>query len=123
MKGANVPTPPTISEGSQGEVVEWAQYLLVRFALSDNQIDGNFGPITRAAVEEFQTGKNLAVDGIVGPITWGALGGDAAQPPTLQEGATGALVEKLQAAVNEIAEPPDLFLRSTETLGLSPRRL
>jgi hypothetical protein len=41
MKGANVPTPPTISEGSQGEVVEWAQYLLVRFALSDNQIDGN----------------------------------------------------------------------------------
>jgi peptidoglycan hydrolase-like protein with peptidoglycan-binding domain len=101
-----VPSPPTISEGSQGEVVEWVQYLLVRFALSDNQIDGIFGPVTRAAVEQYQTFKHLAVDGIVGPITWGALGGDRPQPPTLHEGATGALVQKLQTAVNEIPEPP-----------------
>ena len=102
-----MPIPPTISEGSQGEVVEWVQYLLVRFALSDYQIDGIFGSVTLAAVEQYQTFKHLAVDGIVGPITWGALGGDRPQPPTLQEGATGALVEKLQTAVNEPAEPPD----------------
>ena len=101
-----MPIPPTISEGSQGEVVEWVQYLLVRFALSDYQIDGIFGSVTLAAVEQYQTFKHLAVDGIVGPITWGALGGDRPQPPTLQEGATGALVEKLQTAVNEPAEPP-----------------
>jgi peptidoglycan hydrolase-like protein with peptidoglycan-binding domain len=68
-----VPTPPTISEGSRGEVVEWAQYLLVRFALSDNQIDGIFGTGTKAAVEQYQTFKHIGVDGIVGPITWGAL--------------------------------------------------
>ncbi len=96
-------TPPTISEGSQGEVVEWAQYLLVRFALSDNQIDGIFGPVTKAAVEQYQTFKHLAVDGIVGPITWGALGGDRPQPPILQEGARGTLVEKLQATLNDMA--------------------
>jgi peptidoglycan hydrolase-like protein with peptidoglycan-binding domain len=84
-------------------VVEWAQYLLVRFALSDDQIDGVFGPITKGAVEQYQTFKQLAVDGIVGPITWGALGGDRPQPPILEEGSTGALVEKLQTALNEMA--------------------
>jgi murein L,D-transpeptidase YcbB/YkuD len=99
----DVPTPVTISEGSQGEVVEWAQYLLVRFALSDTDIDGIYGPVTKDAVEQYQTFKHLAVDGIVGPITWGALGGGRPQPPTLQDGATGALVEKLQTALNEIA--------------------
>ena len=103
-----MPTPPTIFEGSRGEVVEWAQYLLVRFALSYNQIDGIFGPATKAAVEQYQTFKHIGVDGIVGPITWGALGGDRPQPPTLQEGATGALVERLQTALNEMARstPP-----------------
>jgi peptidoglycan hydrolase-like protein with peptidoglycan-binding domain len=37
----------------------------------------------------------------VGPITWGALGGDAPQPPTLRQGSTGALVATLQNVLNE----------------------
>ena len=94
--------PPTISEGARGPVVKWAQYLLVRFALSDNQIDGIFGPVTKAAVEEFQAFKHLAVDGIVGPHTWGALGGGRAEPPTLEQGSTGTVVEKLQTVLNEM---------------------
>jgi peptidoglycan hydrolase-like protein with peptidoglycan-binding domain len=96
-----MPTPPTISEGSTGATVRWAQYLLVRRTLSYNQIDGIFGPVTKAAVEEFQKYSGLAVDGIVGPITWGALGGDGPEPPTLAQGSTGAVVQKLQTALNE----------------------
>jgi len=92
---------PTISEGATGPVVEWAQYLLVRRTLSDNQIDGIFGPVTKAAVEVFQGYSHLAVDGIVGPDTWAALGGDGPQPPTLAEGSHGPVVEKLQTALNE----------------------
>jgi len=69
--------------------------------LSDNQIDGIFGPVTKSAVEQFQTDSSLAVDGIVGPATWSALGGDGAQPPTLTEGSDGTVVEKLQTALNE----------------------
>jgi peptidoglycan hydrolase-like protein with peptidoglycan-binding domain len=89
-------------------VVEWAQYLLVRFALSDNQIDGIFGPVTKAAVEQYQTFKNIGVDGTLGPITWGALGGDRPQPPTLQEGVTGSIVERLQTVLNDMSRstPP-----------------
>jgi peptidoglycan hydrolase-like protein with peptidoglycan-binding domain len=94
-------TPATISEGATGPTVRWAQYLLVRRTLSDNQIDGIFGPVTKSAVEQFQNDAGLAADGIVGPATWAALGGDGAQPPTLTEGSQGVVVEKLQIALNE----------------------
>jgi peptidoglycan hydrolase-like protein with peptidoglycan-binding domain len=74
----------------------------VRRTLSDNhQIDGIFGPVTKAAVEEFQREAHLVVDGIVGPATWGALGGDGPEPPTLSQGTQGPVVEKLQTALNE----------------------
>ena len=36
-------------------------------------IDGIFGPDTEKTVEAFQRDKGLQVDGIVGPITWGAI--------------------------------------------------
>jgi hypothetical protein len=94
-------TPETISQGATGPTVRWAQYLLVRRTLSDTQIDGVFGPVTKSAVEQFQGGSGLAVDGIVGPATWAALGGDGAEPPTLTGGSHGAVVEKLQTALNE----------------------
>jgi peptidoglycan hydrolase-like protein with peptidoglycan-binding domain len=96
-----MPTPATISEGATGPIVSWLQYLLVRRTLSDNQIDGVFGPVTKTGVEEFQQEANLAVDGIVGPATWSALGGDGAEPPTLAEGSHGTVVEKLQNVLNE----------------------
>lgn len=96
-----MPTPATISEGATGPTVRWLQYLLVRRTLSDDQIDGVFGPVTKSAVEEFQGSEHLVVDGVVGPATWSALGGDGAEPPTLSEGSQGNVVKKLQTALNE----------------------
>jgi peptidoglycan hydrolase-like protein with peptidoglycan-binding domain len=93
-------TPPTIQEGSTGDTVRWAQYLLVRRTLTYTQIDGDFGPVTKTAVETFQRDSKLSVDGIVGPNTWAALGGDSAEPPTLADGSSGSVVEKLQEALN-----------------------
>jgi peptidoglycan hydrolase-like protein with peptidoglycan-binding domain len=94
-------TPPTISQGATGPTVRWAQYLLVRRTLGDSQVDGIFGPVTKAAVEQFQRDSHLAVDGIVGPATWAALGGDGPQPPTLAEGSHGPVVQRLQTALNK----------------------
>jgi len=93
--------PPTIAQGATGPTVSWAQYLLVRAFLTDQQIDGIFGPITKSAVEEFQQGAGLAVDGIVGPNTWTKLGGNGPEPPELATGSQGSVVEKLQTALNE----------------------
>jgi peptidoglycan hydrolase-like protein with peptidoglycan-binding domain len=95
--------PQTIQVGSTGADVRWAQYLLVRrLILSDaTQIDGNFGPKTEAAVKEFQQSAGLTVDGIVGPLTWGALESGYNMPPTLSEGLQSPVVEKLQQTYND----------------------
>src|SRR6516165_368378 len=93
--------PPTVREGDSGPNVSWAQYLLVRRTLSDEQIDGQFGPVTKAAVEQYQGYEGIAVDGVVGPVTWGKLGGDRPVPPTLREGSQGNVVERVQTTLNE----------------------
>ena len=51
--------PPAISEGATGPTVERARDLLVRRALSDNQVDGIFGPVTKAAAGRFQRDSHL----------------------------------------------------------------
>ena len=94
-------TLATIRQGDTGTTVSWAQYRLVRRTLSYPDIDGIFGPKTRAAVEDFQRSSNLTVDGVVGPDTWAALGGAGAEPPVLQEGSHGPVVERLQTSLNE----------------------
>ena len=63
---------PLIRRGNAGEYVEKAQRYLNKWNYS-LETDGIFGKKTEAAVIDFQTKKRLEVDGIVGPITWGAL--------------------------------------------------
>ena len=64
----------TVRQGDSGESVRWLQWYLYKLGyLKESDIDGSFGPTTLAAVEKFQTDKNLTVDGLVGSGTRSAL--------------------------------------------------
>jgi peptidoglycan hydrolase-like protein with peptidoglycan-binding domain len=57
-----------LKNGSKGEQVK---YLQQQLGLT---IDGTFDGKTHAAVVAFQKKKKLTADGIVGPLTWKAIG-------------------------------------------------
>jgi hypothetical protein len=63
---------PVQHVGSSGEDVRTVQYLLEAHGAS-LVVDGVFGPITKAKVEQFQAAHGLTVDGVVGSATWKAL--------------------------------------------------
>ena len=64
----------TIRVGSKGWEVTKAQKLLVgAHFLASSEVDGIFGPKTKAAVVAFQKSRRLTADGIIGPSTWSAL--------------------------------------------------
>jgi peptidoglycan hydrolase-like protein with peptidoglycan-binding domain len=73
----------TVRQGGQGDAVRGVQEEFQFRNLSGDpnqglQVDGIFGPQTDAAVRGFQQAlhqdtPSVAVDGIVGPVTWQAL--------------------------------------------------
>jgi peptidoglycan hydrolase-like protein with peptidoglycan-binding domain len=67
-----------VAAGSEGDAVRAVQSQFQARSLSGDpsrgiQIDGVFGPKTDDGVRAFQRAGGLAVDGIVGPLTWNAL--------------------------------------------------
>ncbi|MGW0705937.1 protein kinase domain-containing protein [Streptomyces sp. NPDC002643] len=67
----------TIKRGDGGSQVREAQCLLrhLHGITEVGEADGDFGPLTQAAVITFQKRAGLDADGIVGPNTWRALRG------------------------------------------------
>jgi peptidoglycan hydrolase-like protein with peptidoglycan-binding domain len=89
------PGQPTIRLGASGNVVRRLQRALRRTPNLGLPIDGVFGAELQTAVRDFQEGAGLAVDGIVGPLTWNALP-NGAPMPVLQQGSSGEVVRALQ---------------------------
>lgn len=74
-----------LKAGASGEVVTTLQTQLKARGFDPGPVDGVFGPGTEQAVRLFQQAQGMAVDGVVGPATWSALGSPdvALPPPTL----------------------------------------
>jgi len=53
--------------------VRYLQELLVYRGFPPGRVDGDFGPMTEAAVKAFQANRGLDDDGLVGQLTWEAL--------------------------------------------------
>jgi peptidoglycan hydrolase-like protein with peptidoglycan-binding domain len=96
-KEEEMPNPgqPLIRRGDQGTAVFRAQRALRRTPDLSVALDGDFGPDTEAAVERFQEGAGLDVDGIVGDDTWAALP-NGGPMPLLKAGSKGDVVRDLQ---------------------------
>ena len=88
---------PTLKNGAQGSSVRAAQHLL-NAAGDTLTVDGDFGPATGAAVEQFQSANGLSVDGVIGPNTWGAL------TQTVRSGDQGDAVRAAQTLLGVAAD-------------------
>ena len=66
---------PILSRGDKGETVRALQLLLIGRGCRCGPwgADGDFGAATQGAVESYQRGHKLSMDGVVGPATWSAL--------------------------------------------------
>ena len=62
-----------LSVGSKGDDVAFVQGRLAEQGFDPGPIDGDFGPVTDAAVRSYQQARGLDVDGVVGPHTLVAL--------------------------------------------------
>ncbi|WP_265442521.1 peptidoglycan-binding protein [Flexivirga meconopsidis] len=115
--GTRVSAPTQVvylRSGSTGSYVRIVQQRLGGLA-----VDGIFGWRTNAKVKSFQSSKGLVPDGIVGPLTWNALGGfpGASPAPTptpqptppscsvsqIRYGSTGSLVSTAQQRLGGLA--------------------
>jgi Putative peptidoglycan binding domain len=71
---STTPAPAqTLSPGDTGEQVKVLQRALTSLGYPPGKADGNYGPSTQSAVEQFQAANGLAADGVVGQQTLAAL--------------------------------------------------
>jgi peptidoglycan hydrolase-like protein with peptidoglycan-binding domain len=88
---------PVLKRGASGTAVRQLQAALKEAGQDPGPIDGHFGLSTEAAVRAFQQAKGIAVDGVVGPITWLNIDEDAVfSHPVLRRGSTGNAVRRVQ---------------------------
>ncbi|WP_252314025.1 peptidoglycan-binding protein [Sinobaca sp. H24] len=85
-----------IVKGQESSQVESLQELLNdKGTLEKSAVSGTFGKDTKAAVTAYQEKHDLAVDGVAGPQTIGAL-------EVLKHGSTGQPVESLQEDLSDL---------------------
>ena len=87
---------PLLKKGSTGEAVEQLQKALKDLGYDPGAVDGKFGANTEAAVKSFQNANGIAVDGIVGDITWLNIDEADQSNPTIKKGSTGNPVRRAQ---------------------------
>ena len=89
---------PTLRRNSnQSQEVKYLQRRLSEWGYYKQTVNGIFGPVTEAAVKQFQLDRDIFPSGIVDAQTWDAIEGRASIPPlpqrcnrpTLQPGSEG----------------------------------
>jgi peptidoglycan hydrolase-like protein with peptidoglycan-binding domain len=93
----------------KGPQVVALQRALAAKGIDPGPIDGEYGPMTNAAVVSFQVVEGLEVDGVVGPETADALGLSFPIAPASQDSSTFKTVQTPRGETNITFPPPDAF--------------
>ncbi len=98
---------PVLQKGSTDPAVRDLQEALKALGQNPGPIDGVFGAQTDAAVRAFQQASGIAVDGVVGTITWRNIDNTDLSEPELRNGSTGLPVRRLQSRMSAFQSEPD----------------
>ena len=93
---------PVLRKGSTEPEVRDLQEALKALGHDPGPIDGVFGSRTEDAVRAFQQAKGIAVDGIVGRVTWINIDEADGSEPVLRVGSTGLPVRRLQSRMSAV---------------------
>jgi peptidoglycan hydrolase-like protein with peptidoglycan-binding domain len=87
---------PVLRKGSTDPAVRDLQQAMKALGHDPGPIDGVFGDATESAVKAFQQEKEIAVDGVVGKVTWINIDEADQSEPVLRAGSTGLPVRRAQ---------------------------
>jgi peptidoglycan hydrolase-like protein with peptidoglycan-binding domain len=87
---------PVLRKGATDPAVRDLQEALKALGFNPGPIDGVFATTTEAAVKAFQQARGLAVDGIVGKVTWINIDEADQSEPVLKVGSSGLPVRRAQ---------------------------
>lgn len=106
--------PGVLKVGESGPLVESLQRTLnERLSPSPNLgVDGEFGPVTAAAVRAFQKSKDLAASGEVGPETWKALGALVEKGDKVPEPAAINSAKLKRSPPDKLSGPPHVTCKA-----------
>lgn len=108
------PTPVAMGKGMSGDDVKLVQQRLMELGYMDfDEPTGNYGSMTKQAVEIFQRRHSLDMDGYVGEATYDRLMREDALPYMVANGDEGVDVEELQKRLVEL----DYMNRATGFFG------
>ena len=93
---------PVLKKGSTAPEVRDLQEALKSLGHDPGAIDGVFGARTESAVKAFQQACEIAVDGVVGRVTWINIDEADQSEPVLRLGARGLPVRRLQSRMSAV---------------------
>ncbi|HEY5819184.1 MAG TPA: peptidoglycan-binding protein [Mesorhizobium sp.] len=93
---------PVFKKGSNDPAVKDLQEALKALGYDAGPVDGVFGATTESAVKKFQQDKEIAVDGVVGRLTWLNIDEADQSHPVLKVGSTGLPVRRLQSRMSAV---------------------
>ena len=93
---------PVLRKGSEDPAVRDLQEALKALGHDPGPVDGVFGVRTESAVRAFQQARGIAIDGVVGRVTWINIDEADQSEPVLRVGSTGLPVRRLQSRMSAV---------------------